>query len=322
MTHDPLSFTQLPLDEQSRALSIGALVVTFFPDRPLLTRLLTMLLQSASQVCIVNNSPTPLSDLGAICNPSSPNGAHLICIELGENRGIAYAQNQGLRTLYQNGCEAALIFDQDSAIDPSFVVKMRTAWQALEQQAAKKIAAIGPTYIDRKTGVRSAAIRYRANGMIKRIALVAQNQPIEADYVIASGSLIPRYAWERAGAMAEPLFAYWLDIEWGLRAKALGLNSYVIPSVTMSHSIGEDTVTVFGRARVVHDDFRQYFLIRNPLLLLRYRHLPRMVRLRILFEALLKYIPWYWLTSSNKTQTWQTLRQALGDGYRNRGGGR
>jgi rhamnosyltransferase len=322
VTHDPLSFAQLPLGEQSRALRIGALIVTYFPDQDLLTSLQATLLQSASQVCIVNNSPTPLTDMGAIFNRSSPNGARLICIELGENRGIAYAQNQGLRTLFQNGCEATFIFDQDSTIDPSFVAQMLTAWQALEQRVANKIAAIGPAYIDRKTGMRSAAIRYCASGMIKRIALVAQTQPIEADYVIASGSLIPRYAWERAGAIAEPLFAYWLDIEWGLRAKALGLNSYVIPSTTMSHSIGKDTVTVFGRARVVHDDFRQYFLIRNPLLLLRYQHLPRMVRLRILFEALLKYIPWYWLTSSNKTQTWQTLRQAFCDGYRNRGGGR
>lgn len=319
MPHDPFPSTQPLLDAKLQELRIGALVVTYFPDEDLLNSLRAILLKSVPQVCIINNSPTPLSEWGSPLDPAFADG-RFICLELGENRGIAYAQNQGLRTLFHHGCEAAFIFDQDSAIDPSFAPQMLTAWQALEQQAAQTIAAIGPTYVDRKTGARSAAIRYRANGIMKRIALDAQTEPIAADYVIASGSLIPRYAWERVGPMAEPLFAYWLDIEWGLRAKALGLNSYVIPSITMSHSIGEHTVSVLGQARVVHDDFRQYFLIRNPVLLLRYRHIPRMVRLRILVEALFKYIPWYWVTSAKKSQTWQTVRQALGDGYRNRGG--
>lgn len=322
MPHDPFRSAQPLLDAKLRDLRIGALVVTYFPDEDLLTSLRAILLESVTQVCIINNSPTPLSERESSLDCSLSDKARFICLELGENRGIAYAQNQGLRTLFHHGCDAVFIFDQDSVIDSSFVPQMLTAWRALEEQAAQTIAAIGPAYVDRKTGARSAAIRYCANGIMKRIALDAQSHPIAADYVIASGSLLPRYAWERVGPMAEPLFAYWLDIEWGLRAKALGLNSYVIPSVTMSHSIGEHTVTVLGQARVVHDDFRQYFLIRNPVLLLRYRHIPLMVRLRILVEALFKYIPWYWVTSAKKSQTWQTVRQALGDGFHNRGGAR
>ena len=311
--------TSLSLDAKTvlTQLRIGALIVTFFPNRVALASLQAALCQSVSHVCIINNSPTPFSRSEHLENTSQ-----LTIIEMGENRGIAYAQNIGLRYLFDLGCEAVFLFDQDSTINPAFVANMLTAWRTLEQQGPMTIAAIGPAYVDRKTGIGAFAISYQPSGVIKRTPLRLQTQAVEADYVIASGSLIPRYAWLRIGPLAEPLFAYWLDIEWGLRAKKFGLKSYLIPTVTMEHSIGEKTIMVFGRPRIVHDDFRQYFLIRNPLLLLRYSHLPKMMRLRAVIEVFFKYCPWYLLSSTNKKKTWQTLCQAITDGLYNRGGRR
>ena len=69
--------------------------------------------------------------------------------------------------------------------------------------------------------------------------------------------------------MREDLFIDWVDIEWCLRAESQGLESYIVPSAIMMHSIGDDTVRVLGRDINLHSDLRNYYMVRNATYLLR-----------------------------------------------------
>jgi len=69
--------------------------------------------------------------------------------------------------------------------------------------------------------------------------------------------------------MREDFFIDWVDIEWCMRARSLGLKSYYVPSVVMKHSVGDSVVSVLGRDVHVHNDLRNYYMLRNAIYLFR-----------------------------------------------------
>jgi hypothetical protein len=49
----------------------------------------------------------------------------------------------------------------------------------------------------------------------------------------------------------------------------MGLISFLVPAVTMVHSIGDATAELFGRKLMLHNDVRSCYMIRNNAYLLR-----------------------------------------------------
>lgn len=292
---------------------IGAVIVLFEWEWAQIELLLTQLLKQVDQVCLVDNGEKKTDER------PWPLGVHYL--PLGTNYGIANAQNIGAKFLASQACTAILLLDQDSKLPDHYVTTLKGAWQYLASQSIM-IATLGSAYRDVKTQRLSDAIRYGYFGGIKRISVEHCTDPIEVDYVISSGSLIALDAWERLGGMDSHLFTYWVDMEWGLRAKHFGYRNFMIPNLILEHSIGKQVQTLFGKPRVIHDEFRQYYIVRNLLLLLRNSHLPIWVRLRSALAVFVKYLPGYVYASSRPWHTLENLSQAIYDGICNRGGGR
>lgn len=296
------------------AIAVGAVVVLYQPDLAITTQLIRTLLAQVDNVCVVDNTPAPDVSRGIFIESL---GATYYA--LGENLGIAHAQNVGVNHLLTTNIQAVLLLDQDSLIPDDYVKRL---WEHHDflQQNGERLAAIGPSYIDRKSGRRSHAIRYRWWGGIERQTYSSTDLPIRVDYVIASGSLIDVQAWRAVGGMREALFVYWVDVEWGLRAQSRGFQSYLIPAVEISHSVGQKMARIGPKTFAWHDDFRQYFILRNPWLLLREKCLPLTMRWMTLVSLFVKYMPAYWLVSDDKQTTLKTFYFALKDGCMNRGG--
>lgn len=297
-------------DELNR---IGAIVVLFEWNWDAIAPLTATLLEQVNLVCVVDNGHALESVL------EWPSGVHYMPME--KNSGIAAAQNRGAAFLLSRGYDAVLLMDQDSRIPKTYVADLKNAWEILAK-AGIPVATIGAAYRDVKTSRISDGIRYSPFGLIQRIPITASTDPIQVDYVIASGSIVSLRVWQLLGGMNEALFAYWVDIEWGLRAKSHGFFSYLLPRPVMEHSVGKKTTLFFGRQRVVHDNFRQYFILRNPLLMLRYAHLPLPMRLMTALLAFVKYAPGYIAVSTQPRATLKNTLQAIWDGISNRGGGR
>lgn len=292
---------------------IGAIVVLFEWNWDAIAPLITSLIEQVDVVCVVDNGDSLSSSV------VWPKGVHYVA--MGSNVGIAAAQNRGAGFLLSQACDAALLMDQDSQIPKTYVADLRNAWTNLANQNIP-LSTIGAAYQDVKTGRISDGIRYNQLGLIERTPITLVNDPIRVDYVIASGSLVSLKVWQLLGGMDEALFTYWVDIEWGLRSKHHGFYSYLLPKPVIEHSIGKKTKLIFGRKRVVHDDFRQYYIVRNQLVLLRYAHLPKMMRLKLVLDVFFKYVPGYIYCSSHPWTSIKNLSQATYDGTLGRGGRR
>jgi rhamnosyltransferase len=129
--------------------------------------------------------------------------------------------------------------------------------------------------------------------------------------------LIGTAAFGAIGLMRDDLFIDWVDIEWALRARSLGYKSYYVPNAGMAHSVGDDVVQVLGRDFHLHDDLRNYYLLRNATYLMRVKSMGW--RWKITFAPRIPcYFVLYPCLSKSKLKNARLVLRAFMDGLRGR----
>jgi rhamnosyltransferase len=314
----PASESQV-VDKSSETVcaQIGAAIVLYQPDVGLLNRLLRSLEGQVSEVFVVDNTPGSSPAFSSFFTKYPLNIRY---IPLGENRGIAEAQNVAIRQSREAGCSHVLLLDQDSALSPGMVAELLRAERELTCRGVR-VAAVGPLFIDEKTGEASRAIRHGYLRVRKvRIDRYAVD-PMESDYLIASGALIRTCVFDAVGIMRDDLFIDWVDIEWGLRARVREYQSYIVPKAVMAHSIGDRTVRVLGKDINLHSNIRHYYLVRNAAYLLRMRHMGMRWRSVTLLK-IPQYVIVYSFYSKKRLKSLRLLFRAVLDGLFGRMGRR
>lgn len=196
-----------------------------------------------------------------------PNGTLL---HLGRNLGIGAALNYGVSEARSAGCDAILLMDQDSVASETMVSDLSRGLLRLLARGIK-VAAIGPRFIDRESGNLSRHVAF-AGWRVGRIDCHSPEQPVEVDFLITSGSLIPLDALSTVGPFDEGLFIDHVDTEWVLRAQAKGYHVFGDCTAVMEHDLGEWRRRIWlGRWREVpiHKPFRYYYIFRNSIWLRR-----------------------------------------------------
>lgn len=240
------------------ASQVIAVVVTFRPDPAPLRRMLLALTAQVARVCVVDNS----EDGGAaLAEAARDVPVHSIC--LGRNAGIAHAQNVGIDWALDAGASHVLLMDQDSLPAPDMVRRLS---EALETRP--NAAGVGPRYVDPRTGHSEPFVRIEGLKR-RRLPCDANDGLVEVDHLIASGCLIPASVLKHVGLMRGDLFIDYVDIEWGLRARKLGLRSYGVCAAHMEHALGDDHIRVGARFIPAHSPLRHYYQVRNAVLVLR-----------------------------------------------------
>jgi rhamnosyltransferase len=253
-------------------MKIDAVVVTFNPDWGVLSRELALIVHQVDKIWLVDNASNQslrslVSDLGL--------AGKLELVQMAANFGLGAAQNAGIQLARAAGASHVLILDQDSQPMPNMVGRLLAASDRL-QSLGVRVAAVAPVYVDRVTGTRSGFVRLGLLDYKKQFVTPDQG-PVEADFVISSGSLIPMSALNEVGLIDEDLFIDHVDTEWCLRALSKGFKLYGIPSAQMFHSLGDKRKRVwFLRWRNVpyHSSFRYYYMLRNGVLLQRRPYIP------------------------------------------------
>lgn len=290
---------------------VAAIVILYHPKTGVLERLLKSVDGQVSSIFLIDNTPEGIPSYPyEHCDWKSTVGYW----SMGENKGIAAAQNFGIERALKSGHTHVLLLDQDSSV-PGHLVATLLATEVWLADRKKRVAAVGPVFVDEKTMESSKAIRYR-RGRVLKVEIDAKSpSPVESDYVIASGSLIPAAAIKAAGAMKSDLFIDWVDIEWGLRARTLGYRSFIAPAAVMTHSIGDKTARFLGKQINLHSDLRHYYFVRNAAFLTTLPHIPPSVRIAT-FLRLPQYVLFYALQAKRPTSCLILLLRALLDGYR------
>ena len=234
---------------------IGALVVLYRPTTEQLAHLLE-LCEHGVPVLAVDNSPVAVP---SIARGLAAHGIEYLC---NANRGgIAGAYNRGLTHLFERGFDAVALFDQDSLVSADYVRVMRESCTAL----GARPFAIGPRIYDEN--IRRFLPQMYSNGLsIRRLIFEAGASLQPCSFLLSSGCVISRLAYERLGTFAEPLFIDHVDTEYSLRALLRGVPFYVEPRLILSHRIGEKREHRLGPIRVTsmnHPAFRRYYMARN-----------------------------------------------------------
>ena len=291
---------------------VGAIVVLYYPEHQSLIRLLQSLNGQVFKSFVIDNTPD-LAVMTENRRAIENEFPEVVYVSFGDNLGIARAHNEGIGLANQAKCDHVILFDQDSEIPSNLVSELLLAEQRLFDEGLSP-GAVGPIFKDRKTGELSRAIRH-TKWYVDRVEIdCSEKVPVQADYLISSGSLIRISVLEKVGGMREDLFIDWVDVEWGLRASRYGFNHYIIPTTIMEHSIGDAIISFMGRRICLHNDLRNFYIVRNACRLLLDPQIDRGWRVNILFKIPL-WISLYSLTSKSKIKSLLRLLLACYQGF-------
>lgn len=257
-------------------MKISSIIVTYNADLQALRRTCRTLLQSGSQVIVVDNSET--TQFG---EDDLPDGCKLLA--LCENTGIAHAQNVGIAAARSHQADLIFFFDQDSAIDTCYVPAMAEG----VDPAAPMV--VGPVCIDAARGFEYPTYRVNRLGLPKAVLSEGQAATYPVDLIISSGSLVTAVTFDLAGLMDEDFFIDYVDLEWCLRCRSRGVPIVVKRNVTMMHSVGMKSVKLGPITTFIHSPVRTYYKMRNPFLLLRKKEVGLAYGMKEIASALLHH---------------------------------
>jgi rhamnosyltransferase len=246
---------------------VVAVMVTYEPTPDLSGPLLEALTAQVDRVIVVDNGSTP-GLAGPLVTQAERLGAEVLL--LGANRGIATAQNVGIRRARELGAGAVLLSDQDSLPAPDMV---ETLLSGLDRARARGVlvAAVGPVSTDTRSADEQMVYVPRRWGPRRARPDDVHGGLIDTAFLIASGCLADMAALEAVGAMNDDWFIDHVDLEWGLRARAAGYHLFAVTDARLDHELGDRLTKLPGRAQEVHvhSPTRTYYLTRNTVLLVR-----------------------------------------------------
>ena len=294
-------------------LDVIGIVVSYNPDLGTLEELLNAILPQVLSVVVVDNG----SSVDLLNWYKDRNNGRVEFIQLGANLGVAAAQNVGINWARNQGSRYIVLFDQDSMPDPSMVMQLCMVAEA-KVRAGYCVAGVGPNYLDERQNNPPPFIQVRGL-CLKRLSCSCPDSVVEVDYLIASGCLIPMATLAAVGGMQEELFIDYVDIEWGLRAKNLGFQSFGACAASMRHSLGEPPIEFFGRMLPLHSPLRHYYHFRNAVWLYRQKRIPTHWKYADAWRLFLKY-GFYSLFAKPRLKHLVMMTRGILDGVRGRMG--
>ena len=248
---------------------IGAVVITFNPDQQRVGQVLAAIAPQVRTVVVVDNGSA--LDPASYLAPPGATPVHLI--SLGDNCGIAAAQNIGLDWARQQGCTHVLLLDHDALASPGLVEALLAEMQRRESRG-ERVAAVGPLIHDPRRAAPSPFFRLTRCWIRRLYRPDPGEHSARTDFLIAAGTLLSLAAAAEVGPMEESLFIDYVDLEWSLRATSRGYRLYGHFDVALDHRLGEEPLELFGRRVTAHSPLRHYYLVRNALALWRLPHTP------------------------------------------------
>ncbi|EJG1990349.1 TPA: rhamnosyltransferase [Vibrio parahaemolyticus] len=242
---------------------IFSVIVTFNPVYSKVSNLVNMLHQSGVTPIVVDNRSNDEFELDCTL------------IKLSLNRGIAFAQNIGIKEARSKGAKSIIFFDQDSILpDLDFINKLSLPISNRDTLIS------APIFIDEARGFTYPIVDIDRKGNRTKIYPTTHDSPFVVSNVISSGTLVNIEVFDTVGLMSDELFIDYVDTEWCLRCAKHDYQILVIPSAVMYHSIGDSSFSLLGFNIPKHSPLRRYYRVRNSFFLLRQRHVPKLMAIR------------------------------------------
>lgn len=246
---------------------VGVAVCCFNPDGNHLRKLLAVIVDSGHPMVLIDDG----SEDGGLQAEQALDGVEQPSIKLlrmSSNTGLAAAQNRAFSYAQEQGWKAVILFDQDSLPESGQIDTLAGAFSDLWPRDQHGFAALASYYVDSQLTSRAPFFQLKG-GLRRRQQRRTGERYCDIDYCAASGTLIPLEAFERVGEFRRDLHIGYVDVEWCFRARSLGYRLLGVWDAGMHHQLGDRSVNVLGRHFPLHSPLRQYYRVRNLLLIAR-----------------------------------------------------
>jgi len=298
---------------ENKPCLVVAIVVSYQPDLDALSILLTTLSTQVEQIVVVDNG----SDIDVVGWLAERQDVRVHGLCLGDNLGIATAQNAGIAWAREHGAHYVVLFDQDSEPAPDMIEQLVDATERMAAQGYA-VAAVGANHLDVQRGNPPPFIRVRRL-RVERYSCTEPDAIVLVDYLISSGCLIPMATLDVVGGMTEDLFIDYIDIEWCMRAKHRGYQSFGACGAIMQHRIGDAPLSFCGRKFPLHSPLRHYYLFRNAVWMYRQKWPPLHWKFSDGYRLFLKY-GFYALFTKSRLEHLHMMSLGIWHGLRGRSG--
>ncbi len=223
-----------------------------------------------------------------------------------ENRGIAQAQNMGIKYVLERWPETQYIvfLDQDSRTDISYPDKISNIYQELQEHY--RIGMLGPTLFEINSGEEYSSYfhNYEAIGNF-----------IPRREIISSGSCIAVDVLKDVGLTDSELFIDYVDFDWCWRANAKGYICGTTRKLSIDHQVGKRQIHIGNYRIILSAPFRYYYSYRNYIWLLRRSYVPIQWKLTngVKRVARFFYIPF---VAEEGWQCWKYMCEGIIAGFR------
>lgn len=278
---------------------IFSIVVIFNPDFNNVRKLVDELIAEGITPIVVDNSDEQNDCILENCTN---------VVRLGENLGIAAAQNIGIKKALAMGADKIIFFDQDSQLTQGFIKNLLSTFDD------ERVRIAAPVFYDIEKGFGYKLVDINKWGLRKKIEPESLVDQIDITVVISSGTVVDSKIFNEVGLMDESLFIDYVDTEWCLRCFYHGYKVRVNPKAVMYHSIGDNSIGVLGFNVPVHSPIRRYYRIRNSISLIKYRHVPKILMMReMLFSLVHQFLIVF--TQRQKSKYIKYAFKAISDGF-------
>ena len=199
----------------------------------------------------------------------------LTVLQDGHNKGLGAALNAGLEEALRQGCEAVVLFDQDSSPHPEFIDAL---FEGLAAAGPRTI--VGPLLVD-DADADAPAPPSGGSPDLDDVTCLA-----------TSGMCFRLDGLQPSDRFTEDFFLDFVDFDWCWRLREQGWRICRLRSLPMPHRLGLAQRSFLGLTYHVPAPFRHYFQFRDALKLATRRYVPLYSRFRlslILLPKLLVY---------------------------------
>jgi len=277
---------------------ISIITITYNPNIEELQSNLKSYIQQSQLIVIVDNSTDIKIQMQIKHLMDSYNNIHVLT--LGDNFGIAKAQNIGFKYAIDNGYDYFIEMDQDSQLPNNYVENIYKSYLNI-LSSNKYIAGIGPIAINKQD---NSSYHYRDTS----------EKIIEVEKTLSSGFFTSKQVLEKVGFKDENLFIDLVDWEWCWRARSKEFNIFVDTTLKIQHLLGEGHKKFYFFKLGIPSPIRHYYQYRNSLLLSKKNYIPLKWKIKRFFIHLLKPI-FFLVLYDKKIERLKFVCKGLMDGF-------
>ncbi len=161
---------------------------------------------------------------------------------------IRNSKNQGtsgpVRTAFayalEHNFDWVWIFDADSVPEPDALGRLIAFFERLPPEKQERVCFLAGRALDAAGAIKQPPILLEGSRGMTMVPIESDSEFVECDCVLWSGSLFRTAAIARIGLPSDDYVLDIAELEYGYRARQLGLTSYIVCDSVIYHDVGRD----------------------------------------------------------------------------------